>query len=163
MTFSFENAGRAPHPQRKGFVTRMTVFWSLLTAGCAALVIVALANIVSGHTGYIVMLTVFGLVGFLTGYWMFAYMRDMKADLITVEGEISRKWVRGQVLEFFLQACYISVEGKIFVIRRIDYASLLETDLVKVHCYPHSLTVVGIERYDEVDKRFIPADGGDVS
>ncbi len=163
MTFSFENAGRAPHLHRKSFITRMAVFWSLLTAGCTALIAVALINIISGHTGYIVMFSVFGLVGVLTGYWMFAYLRDMKAELTMVEGEISRKWVRGQILEFFLQACYISVEGKIFVIRRLDYASLLETDLVRVHCYPHSLTVVSIERYDEIDKRYVPADGGDAS
>jgi hypothetical protein len=160
MTFSFENAGRAPQPNRKAYIARMAVLWSLFTAACTALVIVALVNIVSGNTGYVVMLGVFGLIGFLTGYWMFAYLRDMKADLITVEGEISRKWVRGQILEFFMQACYLSVEGKIFVVRRIDYAGLLETDLVRINCYPHSLTVVGIERYDEVDKHFVPADGG---
>jgi hypothetical protein len=160
MTFSFENAGRAPQPNRKAYITRMAALWSLFTVACTVLVVVALVNIVSGNTGYVVMLGVFGLIGFLTGYWMLAYLRDMKADLITVEGEISRKWVRGQILEFFMQACYLSVEGKIFVVRRIDYAGLLETDLVRINCYPHSLTVVGIERYDEVDKRFVPADGG---
>ena len=59
------------------------------------------------------------------------------------------------------QAIKVSVDGKIFVIPRLEYASLLETDLVRVNCYPHSLTVETIERYDEVSKRFIPADGGD--
>jgi hypothetical protein len=162
MTFSFENTEQAPQPNRKAFITRMAALWSVLTIGCTAMVIVALVNIVTGHTGYIVMFGVFGLVGFLTGYWMMAYLRDLRADLITVEGEVSRKWVRGQILEFFMQACYISVEGKIFVIRRVEYASLLETDLVRIACYPHSLTVVNIERFDEVDKRFIPADGGDL-
>jgi hypothetical protein len=162
MTFSFEKASKAPQPaHRRGFISRMLVFWSIIFAGCSALVILALVNIFSGNTGYIVMLSVFGLVGFLTGYWMVAYMRDMKAEPITVEGEISRKWVRGQVLEFFLQACYISVEGKIFVIKRADYAGLLETDLVRIQCHPHSLTVIHVDRYDEVDKRYIPADGGD--
>jgi hypothetical protein len=161
MTFSVENAGKAQPAPRRGYISRMALFWSVITAGCAALVVLALVNIVSGNTGYIVMLSVFGLVGFLTGYWMLAYVRDLKAEPITVEGEVARKWVRGQILEFFMQACYISVEGKIFVIKRSDYAGLLETDLVRVQCYPHSLTVIHIERYDEVDKRFIPADGGD--
>jgi hypothetical protein len=161
MTFSFEKAGQAPQqPQRKAFITRMAVLWTVLTAGAGALVVLALVNIFSGHTGYVVMLGVFGLIAILTGYWMVAYLRDMRSDLITVEGEVSRKWVRGQILEFFMQACYISTEGKIFVVRRIDYASLLETDLVRVYCYPHSLSVVSIERFDEVDKSFIPADGG---
>jgi hypothetical protein len=160
MTFSFE-AGHLPEPRRRGFITRMAVIYSLITGFCTALVLLALVNIVSGNTGYIVMFCVFGLVGFLTGYWMFAYLRDLKSELITVEGEIARKWVRGQVLEFFFQSCYVSVDGKIFVIRRLDYASLLETDLVRITCHPHSLTVESIERYDELNKRFIPADGGD--
>src|SRR5262245_17528294 len=104
MTFSFENAGKAPsNHHRRGFISRMAIMWSVITAGCVGLVTLALVNIFSGNTGYIVMLSVFGLVGFLTGYWMVAYLRDMKAEQITVEGEISRKWVRGQVLEFFLQ------------------------------------------------------------
>ena len=63
MTFSFENAGRAPQPNRKAYITRMAVLWSLFTAACTALVIVALVNIVSGNTGYVVMLGVFGLIG----------------------------------------------------------------------------------------------------
>jgi hypothetical protein len=160
MTFSFE-AGHLPEPRRRGYITRMEVIYSVITGFCAALVLLALVNIVGGNTGYIVMFSIFGLVGFLTGYWMFAYLRDLKSELITVEGEIARKWVRGQVLEFFFQSCYVSVEGKIFVIRRLDYASLLETDLVRITCHPHSLTVESIERYDDLSKRFIPADGGD--
>ena len=160
MTFSFEKAGNAPEGRRRAYITRMAVFWGVLTAGATVVVFIALYNIFTGHTGYLVMLSVFGLIALLTGYWMFAYTRDVKADVITVEGEISRKWVRGQILEFFMQACYISVDGKIFVIPRLDYAGLLETDLVRINCYPHSLTVETIERYDEVDKRFIPANGG---
>jgi hypothetical protein len=160
MTFSFE-ASHLPEQKRRGFITRMAALYSIITAFCTALVVLALINIVSGNTGYVVMFSVFGLVGFLTGYWMLAYLRDLKADLITIEGEITRKWVRGQVLEFFFQSCYVSVEGKIFVIPRLDYASLLETDLVRVTCHPHSLTVETIERFDELTKRFIPADGGD--
>lgn len=160
MTFSFERSGTPVEPRRRGFVVRMFVIYAIVTAVCGVISGIAIANIVSGNTGYLVMLTVFGLVTLLTGYWMVAYMRDLKADLVIHEGEIQRKWVRGQVLEFFFQACYISVAGKIFVIRRVDYSSLLETDLVRVHCYPHSLTVEHIERFDEIEKRFIPADGG---
>jgi hypothetical protein len=53
-----------------------------------------------------------------------------------------------------------SVVGKIFVISRVEYAMLLELDLVKVSCYPHSATVERLERYDESEKRFIPATSG---
>jgi S1 RNA binding domain len=53
-----------------------------------------------------------------------------------------------------------AVVGKIFVISRIEYAMLLELDLVKVTCYPHSATVERLERYDESEKRYIPATTG---
>ena len=37
---------------------------------------------------------------------------------------------------------------------------LLELDLVRVTCYPHSATVERIDRYDESEKRYIPATTG---
>jgi S1 RNA binding family protein len=52
---------------------------------------------------------------------------------------------------------------KLFSISRNDYAMLLERDTVRVVCYPHSNTVERIDRYDDVEKKFIPAtDGADV-
>lgn len=159
-SFSFERDNLESRPKRRGFIIRMFIIYSAVTLVCLGLVGVAVVNIASGNTGYIVMFSVFGLIGFLTGYWMLAYMRDLKAEVVVQEGEIQRKWVRGQVLEFFFQACYISVNGKIFVIPRLEYSGLLETDLVRIRCHPHSLTVESIERYDEISKRFIPADGG---
>lgn len=86
MTFSFERA--VPEPRRRGFITRMAILYTVISAACAALVVLALINIVSGNTGYVVMLCVFGLVGFLTTYWMLAYVRDLRAEPITIEGEI---------------------------------------------------------------------------
>ncbi len=53
-----------------------------------------------------------------------------------------------------------SVVGKIFVISRVEYAMLLELDLVKITFYPHSASVERLERYDESEKGFIPATTG---
>jgi hypothetical protein len=39
---------------------------------------------------------------------------------------------------------------------------LLERDTVRVVCYPHSNTVERLDRYDDIEKKFIPAtDGAD--
>jgi hypothetical protein len=52
---------------------------------------------------------------------------------------------------------------KLFSISRNEYAMLLERDTVRVVCYPHSNTVERVDRYDEIEKKFIPAtDGADV-
>jgi hypothetical protein len=51
---------------------------------------------------------------------------------------------------------------KLFSISRSEYAMLLERDVVKITCYPHSSTVERLDRYDEIEKKFIPAlDGAD--
>ncbi len=55
---------------------------------------------------------------------------------------------------------YILVDGKIFTVGRQEYAMLLELDLVRISCYPHSLTIERLERFDETDKKFIPAGSG---
>jgi hypothetical protein len=146
--------------KRRRFVWLMAAFYTLLTIGAGALTCFAIYKIASGQSGYVVMLVIFGVVTLLTGYWMQAYLRDLNADPITVEGEILRKWLRGRLFEFLFPACYISVAGKIFVIGSLQYAGLLETDLVRVHCYPHSLTVEYVERYDDYYKKFVPTDGG---
>lgn len=52
---------------------------------------------------------------------------------------------------------------KLFSITRNEYAMLLERDTVRVVCYPHSNTVERLDRYDDIEKKFIPAtDGADV-
>lgn len=147
------------HTKRR-FIVMMGLIYSVASVVAGAFVAVALINIFNGNAGYLVMLVVFGFIGALTGYWMIAYLRDMGAEPIAVEGEIMRKWIRGRLLELFFPSCYITVAGKIFIVQRLDYASLLETDLVRVRCYPHSLTVEAIERYDETRKRFVPAHDG---
>jgi predicted RNA-binding protein with RPS1 domain len=53
-----------------------------------------------------------------------------------------------------------STVGHIFAISRVEYAMLLELDLVRVNFYPHSATVERLERFDESEKGFIPATTG---
>ncbi|HEX5913931.1 MAG TPA: S1 RNA-binding domain-containing protein, partial [Rubrobacter sp.] len=49
---------------------------------------------------------------------------------------------------------------RLFTVTRLEYAMLLEHDLIKVTCYPHSSTVERVERYDDIEKKFIPATDG---
>jgi hypothetical protein len=51
---------------------------------------------------------------------------------------------------------------KLFSVTRNEYAMLLEHDVVRITCYPHSNTVERLDRYDEIEKKFISAlDGAD--
>jgi hypothetical protein len=148
-----------PAPKR-GAVIRMAIFYSLCALVSAGLALLALYKIVSGESGFIVMLCIFGLLFVLTGYWARHYLRDLSADPIVIEGEVMKKWHKGNLFIFFMPSFYVLVAGKIFTIPRTDYAMLLENDLVRIHCFPHSLSVQSLERYDELDKKFIPASSG---
>jgi hypothetical protein len=134
----------------------MAVFYTFLALLSLSLVLLAVFKIVTEDSGYLVMFFVFGIIGALTGYQAKHYLSDLGARPVMAEGEILRKWHKGNLLIFLFPSFYIYVDDKIFSIPRQDYALLLETDLVRITHYPGSLTVDFVERYDPLDKRFVP-------
>ena len=220
-------------------VIRMAMIYTPITVASLGLVGLALYKIANGETGFAFMLTVFGLLALLTGFQTIGYLKDLSSSPIEYEGEVVRKWHKGNLLIFFMPSfylaidsrshsgrvvriedngCYVSMhhgaEGflprremddepgsdplhrlgtggeirykvlgvdrsggyklsqrrvedgefitKLFSISRNEYAMLLERDVVKITCYPHSNTVERLDRYDEIEKKFIPAlDGAD--
>jgi len=149
-----------PAPTKRGYIVRMALLYAVATAVGVGFAILAVVNILDGKAGYLIMLLVFGVPGVLTGFLLLQFVRDISASPVTVEGEVQRKWHKSNLFFFFLPAFYINVERKIFSIPQLAYGSLLETDLVRIRCFPRSLTVENIERYDEIEKRFLPADVG---
>ncbi len=220
-------------------VLRMAFLYTPVTVISLLLVALALFQIALGHTGFVVMLIVFGLLALLTGFQTIGYLKDLNSAPIEYQGEVVRKWHKGNFLIFFLPSYYLAVDSqshtgritrveehgcyvsmhhgaegylprkeidaepgvdllqhvstgheirykvlgvdkrggyrlsqrrvedgeyitKLFSIPRTEYALLLERDLVKITCYPHSNTVECVHRYDEIEKKFIPAtDGAD--
>ena len=149
-----------PPLRNRGRVIRMAVFYSFWAGLSGVLVAMALYKVVSGDSGLLVMLMVFGFFGLLTAYHANQYLRDVKARPVVHEGDIMRKWHKGNLLFFLLPSFYIMVQGKIYSVTRQEYALLLEDDLVRITCYPHSLTVERLELYDSSYKQFVPATGG---
>jgi len=92
---------------------------------------------------------------------MYGTLRDIAAEPTLAEGDVTRKWTKGNFFIFFLPSYYIAVKGKIFSIRRVDYIGILEGDLVRISHYPHSLTVESLHLYDSALKKFVPAVGGE--
>jgi hypothetical protein len=224
-------------PDRRN-VIKMALVYTPICLFSLALCLIAIINIANGQSGFYFTLVIFGMLGLLTGSQAVLYLRDLMAAPMEIQGEVVRKWHKGNLLFFFMPSYYITIDSKIFngsiervtengayirlesgaegfcprkeldvdsrgksvheiaqpgqkvnykvtgvnrqgvyklscrkaedrsivskifVISRIEYAMLLELDLVKVTCYPHSATVERIERYDESEKRFIPATPG---
>lgn len=146
-----------PHPRKRLQVVIQAIAFTPLAILTGAGVVLAVINILGGDTGYIVLLAVSGVTFAIFSYQAFHYLRDLKAEPTSTEGEITKKWTKGNLFFFFLPSYYIAVKGKIYSITRDDYRGLLEEDLVRIHHYPHTLTVESVERYDSADKKFVPA------
>ena len=228
---------KAQRPDRRN-VIKMALIYTPISVVSLVLCAIAIGNILSGESGFWFTLVIFGSLGLLTGSQAVLYLRDLATAPIEIQGEVVRKWHKGNLFFFFMPSYYITVDskifqgsvervvdkgayirlesgvegfcprkeldveskgksahemaqpgqkvnykvtgidrhgvyrlscrkaeersvvGKIFVISRIEYAMLLELDLVKVTYYPHSATVERLDRYDESEKRFIPATTG---
>lgn len=156
MNVDYTRAERQPGT-RLGHIVTMALAYSGVAGFAAALVTLALYKIAVGETGFIIMLVIFGFILMTTGFLASQYLRDIKASLVTHEGDVVRKWHKGNLFFFLMPSFYIYVEGKVYSISRIDYGGLLEDDQVRIVCYPHSLTVERLERYDTNTKQFVPA------
>jgi hypothetical protein len=149
-----------PRLEKRGRVVRMAIFYTAIALTCAVLVAISVYSIFIGDSGLLVMFFVFGLIGFLTTYHARNYLRDMKAKPVRHEGDILRKWHKANFAIFFFPSYYLMVENNIYSVTKEDYAMLLEDDLVRITCYPYSLTVELVERYDNSEKQFVPATSG---
>ncbi len=155
--FSFEEPA-LPRRSKRGAIVVQALLFTPLAFLMGAGVAFALTNIVSGDTGYIVMLVVTAILLIVVGYQAWHYIKDLQSDTTSSEGEVTKKWTKGNLFFFFVPSYYIAVKGKIYTVSRNEYRGLLEEDMVRISHYPHSLTVAFVDRYDEVEKKFVPAE-----
>jgi hypothetical protein len=158
MSRSLERQRPVQPRGKKTQVLLQAILFTPLTLITVAGVTLALAKIVSGDLGYVVLLFVSSLLAFILGYHALHYIRDLSAQPIHSEGEISKKWTKGNLFFFFLPSYYVAVKGNIYSLSRHQYRGLLEEDLVRIRHYPHTLTVEFVERFDEAEKKFVPAE-----
>ena len=226
--------------ENRGRVVKMALIYTPVTVISLICVAVALFQIAAGESGFFFMLFVFGTLALLTGFQTIGYLKDLSSSPIEYEGEIVRKWHKGNLLIFFMPSFYLAVDSrsqkgrvirveehgcfvtmhhgaegylhrkemdmepgssptravsmgaevrykvlgvdrrggyklsqrrvedgefitKLFSVSRNEYAMLLERDLVRVVCYPHSHTIERVDRFDDIEKKFVPAtDGADL-
>jgi hypothetical protein len=144
--------GELVAPLHRAQVVRLALLYTLMTVPLLVGLIIGIINL------YIPLLIACAVFGTASGLLAYHHLRDLTAEPVMTEGEVTKKWTKGNMLFFFLHGYYIAVQGNIYSVRQIEYMSLLEHDLVRVHHFPYSLTVGHLERYDEVEKRYVPAD-----
>jgi len=133
-------------------VTRSALLYTLMTVPLLFGLVIGIVNL------YIPLLIACAVFGTASAFLAYNHLRDLTAAPVMTEGEITKKWTKGNVLFFFLHGYYIAVQGNIYSVRYGEFLGLLERDLVRVYHFPHSLTVGRLERYDEAEKHYVPAD-----
>jgi hypothetical protein len=139
-------------PTRRDALVRQSFIYTACAIPLVAGMVIGALNL------YIPLLLLCLIFGAPCSFMAYTHLRDLSAQGVTVtEGEVNKKWTKANLFFFFMRGYYIAVHGKIYSIRPVDYGGLLENDLVHVYHFPHSLTVDRIDRYDEVEKKYIPA------
>lgn len=225
--------------ENRSRVVKMAIIMTPIAIACLGLVGLAIYQLANGEAGFIITLFIFGTIGLLTTPLALQYLKDLTSQPVQYQGEVVKKWQKGNLLIFLMPSfyiaidsqimdgrvtqvvdsgCYVSMEGggegfvsrkeladekpasasevvnvgqevkyrvtgvdgnanyrlsirraneyeivsKLFSVPRLEYALLLDHDVIRITCYPHSSTVERIERYDDIEKRFVSAvDGAD--
>jgi predicted RNA-binding protein with RPS1 domain len=114
MSSSFSDFSGPQIPvEHRSRVLRMALVYVPIAIVSLAISCVAIYNIAIGNTGFLFMLTIFGLVGVLTAYQGWQYVKDLKAPPMDFQGEIIRKWHKGNLFFFFMPSYYIMVDSRV--------------------------------------------------
>jgi hypothetical protein len=102
---------------------------------------------VRGGESGIVFIVMMGVFFLLFAWQATQSVLDLWAAPVTTTGIIRRKWSR-PVLLIFGRSYYIHVERCVFSIDHLQWSGLELGDVVSVRHYPHTWTVIDIERVE---------------
>lgn len=123
---------------RRSLILNAAVFTPLFVLTAAGTVFALL-------TGAWVLLVIAAFVAFLFGYQGIQSLRDLRAEPVTLTDQVVRRWSRADFI-VFRQGYYIMVQRQIFRIPPEAYLELAPGDTVEVTYYPHTNTVIRLER-----------------
>ncbi len=83
-------------------------------------------------------------MAFLFGYQSLQSLRDLRERPLSITGAISRRWTKRDA--FVSKSYYITVDRAIYRIPVQIYLDLLVRDEVGIVAYPHTGTVLSVER-----------------
>jgi hypothetical protein len=96
-----------------------------------------------------VAMVLLAVVGFLFGYQSIQSLRDLREQPQTVSGVVERRWTKRDA--FVAKSHYIAVNKGIFRIPIESYLDVKQGDTVTVVAYPHTGTVVSVDRTERTE------------
>ena len=136
------------NPGHRSNVVRTALIHSPGALIAIALALFALSGLLAGNVGAIVPLLIVGLFAFTFSFQALAALRDLRASPTSTRGIIARRWTKSRVL-LFGHVNYVLVERRVFQVGPVAYAELQEGDTVELEHWPHTLTVIALQRLRE--------------
>jgi hypothetical protein len=125
----------------RGRLLRDAAIYTPLFLGCLGLLLWMTLD--PGARAVVGMILLAGMA-FLFGYQSLQSLRDLREQPLTITGPITRRWTKRDA--FVSKSYYITVERAIYRIPVQVYLDLLVKDGVAIVAYPHTGTVLSVER-----------------
>src|SRR5438067_1041980 len=129
-----------PQLSARGRIVRDALIYTPLFLLCLTGVILLLLSFDRPWIGIVLL----GFVTFLFGFQSVQSLRDLTSTPRETTGTISRRWTKRDAM--IAKRYYVTVERAIFRIPVDAYLGLREKDTVRIVAYPHTGTVVSVER-----------------
>src|SRR4026207_916677 len=96
--------------ENRGRVVKMALVYTPMAVFSLAAMVLAAIQIAQGNGGFWFMFVFFGIILFLTGFQTLEYLRDLRAAPIAYQGELVKKWHKGNLFVFFMPSYYLAID-----------------------------------------------------
>lgn len=126
-----------------GILRRNLAVYGPGTAGAVALLGVSLASLAGGTLGAIFPAVILALISVAVGIQLVGSIRDLRSEPTFIRGPVRNTWTKHAILVFFRQH-FLLLGGEVFTVAATTYAELRPDDVVEIHYWPHTRTVIRV-------------------
>ena len=137
--FRFELVGE--HEGHRRTLQRMLFMYIPLTFGALALGLIPLQSLLGGRGGAVIPLVIIGVLALALAFQALTALRDVRSQPMFTRGEVQRSWTKGGLLWFF-RSHFVMVQRQVFVVPPEMWVRVGEGEMVELHHWPHTRTVI---------------------
>ena len=132
-------------PAHRRTVIRMALMYTPAAIAVLGVLGISIWSIVQGTFGALIPAVILGLVAAGLLFQSVAALRDLRAEPMTTTGAVRRAWSKGLILGFF-RSHYVFVDRAVFDISIVAFVQVQEGDVLVVHHWPHTKTVITVHK-----------------
>lgn len=143
---------------RRGMWWSVAVWLPLFVAAAGLFLFFSFDKATGGDSGTWFLLVVLAVFSLLLGFQASHSLRDVLGEPLETTGAVARTWSRTD--SFVVKSHYIRIERKLFRLNSAMHREVEVGDLVWLRFFPHSGTVIALEKRQPPDKE-APVDAVD--